>query len=295
MTETQTAPQAIRDRVGGAERASYAPAVETGRIVEPRAGEPLYEGGPRFKGCVALGAVSRRGDHLVREVRIVGEGRVLALCPRFRTNEEAHAFGLRLAMRAGGRLGQVADDWALLALDSHLWLVAASWPRPSATPDGVREALADYAAGHPLDEASLYGAEPPFGEVLACPDGSTWERVLTLAGAAAVTHETLDGTARDFDYESCLTASGRPEAEYMVLRAGASGARYIAAVVRLAPGGRQDPQVNGPVDKDPFPRFGEHIGLLSAHTGVAIGPEHYPHGGEPVGEVGEMVAAVLGG
>lgn len=295
MTDAQTSLQQIRDRVGKNEREGYGPAVAAGRIVEPRAGEPVREGGPRFKGCIALGGVSRRGDYFTREMRIVEDGRILSLCPRFLSGDEAHAFGLRLAMRVGPRLGTVSDDWAMLALESHLWLADSLWPRPSVTPDGVREALMDFLAGNPLDEGRLYGTEAPFEDVLTCPDGATWERVRTLSGAVSVTYEVLDATARDFDYEACLSPDGRPEAGFHVLRVATPEGRYIAAVVRVGPrGSAQDPQVNGPVNKDPFPRFGEHIALLGAHLGVAIGPEHYPHAGEPVGEFEELMAGMQG-
>lgn len=295
MNENSPVQAATTYRIVMAGRARYAEALAEGRVEEPRAGVPVAEGGARFAGCVALGPAEPRGRFHVREVRIVGEGRVLSLAPRFDSRAAAEAFGRGLALRCGPRLGLVHDEGAMLALESWLWH-GRSWPRPSATPDAIREALLDHVAGHPLDEGRIYGTEEPFEEILACSDGSVWRRAVTLEGAARVTHECLDDTACLFDHAAAASESGRPDTAFYCLVTGSPGGRYIAATVRVAGHPRGgDPVVNGALNKDPWPRFGARIADLAGHLGMPLEPCHYPHGLEPVGEAEAALGEAMGG
>ena len=293
MTDQVQAAGTRNDTIAALGRARYAEALGEGRLAEPRAGLEVAPGGPRFAGCVALGPSVPRGRFHVREIRFVEEARVLSLAPRFGSRAEAEAFGRRMALRYGPRLGVFHDEGAMLGLEAWLWS-GRSWPRPSATADGIREALAEHLGGLPLDETRIYGTEPPFEDVLTCADGSTWRRVLTLEGAVRVTHGCLDETACQFEYAAAKSESGRPDDAFHCLVTGEEGARYVVATVRVPGSPRGETLVNGVLNKDPFPRFGVHIAELAARLGVRLEPRHYPYGHGPVGDAEAALGELSG-
>lgn len=250
----------------------YGAFVAAGRIVEPRSGKPFGRTGAPLMGGAMLGPVERIGDYHLAPTWLVREDGVHALTPRFPSSESANRYRAAVALRAGGAVGRAQDAEASAVLEAHLMRHAPAWIVPGVGNDRVAKVLQAWTMGFDLDVDALDEGEPAFGDVVACPDGFAWQRVLTRAGAASVSMACRNAVFSEFDWEMAQARDDAPTSAWYVLR-DAKG--RIATTVRIPPKGKGcPPEIESRDGLDPFATDKGRISMLSAYLRVPLSEAH---------------------